>query len=187
MPSITLNSEEHGLALLAALLGAPIKQALLNTSPNRLRMMQFLEAPRYMTDNRPESLGDWMRCSTRLHNLLENSYPSDSSLVEAIRAPDEDWISSEDHSKSNLAVRALLPPLVSDCYLRNQLEQPLTGEHVASLINWTCGWSLSADQFATPIKTTAVGTIRENIKQKAIECGLKERQFTFEELRMAIY
>lgn len=186
MPPVTLNSEGHGLALIAALFGAPIKQMLLCTSPNRLRAMQLLDSPKYTTNSGPSMLGDWMRCSTRLQNIMETQYPTEVSLVLAIRASEDDWIAGEDHSNACLQVRNWLPPLVSESYLRNQQRQNLTAKHIASMVNWICGWNLSADQFTEPLRPIALQLFRENIKQRAIECSLKNRPFTFQELMVAI-
>lgn len=186
MPPVTLSSEEHGLALIGALLGAPLKQMLLCTSPNRLRAMQLLDAPKYTTNGDFSTLNEWMRCSTRLQNILETSHPNVASLITAIRASEDDWVALEDHSDARLPIRSWLPPLVSESYLRSEMGQILTAEHIASMVNWICGWQLSADQFTKPLRPNTLQTLRENIKQKTIECSVANRPFTFHELMTAI-
>lgn len=187
MPNVALGSEQHGLAVIAALLGAKMEEMLHCVFPNRLRAMRLLEPPKYRADNESIMLSDWMRCSTYFQIILENEYQNATCLLEALRAPEEDWIASEDHSNPRLLMGVWLPPLVSESYLRIQMMKTLSGVHIASLVNWMCGWSLSADQFAEPIDASVAMALREAIKKRAINCSIENRRFTFQELQAVIY
>lgn len=137
-------------------------------APSRLRALRLLSAPPYQPQGAPPALSDWLTGTHHFIKVVERAHSSDVELLDALHSEEEDWVVDADHRAPGLVLRGLLPPLVADSYLRNQLGQALTADHMAALLDWCGGWRVPAQQFAGLAGRVRVATVRESLKHAMV-------------------